>query len=189
MSHNCLWAELCTASSCHCGLVCLHLFSSQFIYTDTCPSLSHYKIFTKWGGELGVSVLLLLLPLTIIQRVVLVCFYSMGLVSHFASLVWAVALGFHIHFQSQLLSWDGNQSVILLLSLLRTLWANRTTDFHLFLFCRFSVTFCLFVCIFIFSLPVRTFCIWLLWLTPSAGYDQIVSWWAGNALVPNGPMG
>lgn len=47
MSHNCLWAELGTASSCHCGLVCLHLFSSQFIYTDTCPSLSHYKIFTK----------------------------------------------------------------------------------------------------------------------------------------------
>lgn len=48
-------------------------------------------------------------------------FSSMSLESHFpCSLFWAVALGHHIPFQSQLMSCDGNQSVILLLSLLRT---------------------------------------------------------------------
>lgn len=77
MSHNCLWAELGTPPSCHCVLVCLHLFSSQPSYTDTCPS--NCKIFMKWDGELGVSVLFLLLPavtsFAIIQGVFLLCFF------------------------------------------------------------------------------------------------------------------
>lgn len=45
MSHSYLWAEQGTASSCHCGLMCLHLFSSQLSCTNTCPS--HYKILMK----------------------------------------------------------------------------------------------------------------------------------------------
>lgn len=45
VSHKYLWAELGTPHSCHCGLVCLQLFSSQLSYTDTCPS--HSKIFRR----------------------------------------------------------------------------------------------------------------------------------------------
>lgn len=79
-------------------------------YINACPSLSRYRNFIKYDGELGVSIPLLLIPAGAALDAIILFFWSVFLhgFRFSVSLLFGLGCGswYHTHFQSHFASSD-----------------------------------------------------------------------------------
>lgn len=149
MSHNSLWAEMGTASTCHGSIGCLHPFSSECsmhaCMSKPQPLQDFYEI--RWRVGCFSS------PRFTSWRCWSCCnntffFFTVFLHGFSFSFFLLIALDcvfrYHTHFHREFMSSDWSQCVILPLSLMNTSWANRTADCHLFLSVAFLFFFLMF---------------------------------------------